>query len=83
MSCLPNLDTYNVLISAMFVRKKGDDLVVAGKLLMEMVDRGFLPRKFTFNRVLNGLVLTGNQEFAKEILRTQSKYGRLVRHLKL
>ncbi|TKY67110.1 Pentatricopeptide repeat-containing protein mitochondrial [Spatholobus suberectus] len=82
-ACLPNLDTYNVLISAMFGRKKGEDLVVAGKLLMEMVDRGFLPRKFTFNRVLNGLVLTGNQEFAKEILRMQSKCGRVVRRLKL
>ncbi|KAK7285386.1 hypothetical protein RJT34_20155 [Clitoria ternatea] len=82
-SCLPNLDTYNVLISAMFVRKKCEDLVVAGKLLIEMVDRGFLPRKFTFNRVLNGLVLTGNQDFAQEILRMQSKYGRVLRHLKL
>ncbi|KHN21111.1 Pentatricopeptide repeat-containing protein, mitochondrial [Glycine soja] len=76
-SCLPNLDTYNVLISAMFVRKKSEDLVVAGKLLMEMVDRGFLPRKFTFNRVLNGLVITGNQDFAKEILRMQSRYSKL------
>ena len=33
--CLPNLDTYNVLISSMFVRKKSDDLLVAGKLLIE------------------------------------------------
>ncbi|KAK7312624.1 hypothetical protein VNO77_36626 [Canavalia gladiata] len=82
-SCLPNLDTYNVLIGAMFVRKKSEDLVVAGKLLIEMVERGFLPRKFTFNRVLNGLVLTGNQDFAKEILRMQSRCGHLLRHLKL
>ncbi|CAJ1979184.1 unnamed protein product [Sphenostylis stenocarpa] len=82
-SCLPNLDTYNVLISAMFVRKKSEDLVMAGKLLMEMVDRGFLPRKFAFNRVLNGLVITGNQDFAKEILRMQSRCGRVVRRLKL
>ncbi|KAK7404819.1 hypothetical protein VNO78_05800 [Psophocarpus tetragonolobus] len=82
-SCLPNLDTYNVLISAMFMRKKSEDLVVAGKLLIEMVDRGFLPRKFTFNRVLDGLVITGNQEFAKEILRMQSRCGRIVRRLKL
>ncbi|KAG4387127.1 hypothetical protein AAZX31_11G163400 [Glycine max] len=81
--CLPNLDTYNVLISAMFVRKKSEDLVVAGKLLMEMVERGFLPRKFTFNRVLNGLVITGNQDFAKDILRMQSRCGRVVRRLKL
>ncbi|CAK9311921.1 unnamed protein product [Citrullus colocynthis] len=82
-SCLPNLDTYNVLISAMFVRKKSEDLVVAGKLLLEMIDRGFLPRKFTFNRVLNGLLLTGNQGFANEILRLQSKCGRLPRKFKL
>ncbi|KAL2348485.1 hypothetical protein Fmac_002485 [Flemingia macrophylla] len=74
--CLPNLDTYNVLICAMFVRKKSKDLVVAGKLLMEMVDRGFTPTKFTFNSVLNGLVLTENQEFAKEILRKQSECSR-------
>ncbi|GAB4824360.1 Pentatricopeptide repeat-containing protein At1g74900, mitochondrial [Ancistrocladus abbreviatus] len=66
--CLPNLDTYNILISSMFVRKKPEDLVVAGKLLIEMIERGFLPRRFTFNRVLNGLLLTGNQGFAKEIL---------------
>ncbi|OVA14359.1 Pentatricopeptide repeat [Macleaya cordata] len=81
-ACLPNLDTYNVLISAMFVRRKADDLVVAGKLLMEMVDRGFMP-KFTFNRVLNGLLLTGNQAFAKDILRVQSSCGRLPRAFKL
>ncbi|KAF9623356.1 hypothetical protein IFM89_000845 [Coptis chinensis] len=81
--CLPNLDTYNILISAMFVRKKVDDLVLAGKLLVEMVDRGFMPRRFTFNRVLNGLLLTGNQAFAKEILRAQSRSGRLPRQFKL
>lgn len=83
VSCLPNLDTYNILINAMFVRKKSNDLVVAGKLLMEMIDRGFLPRKFTFNRVLNGLLLIGNQDFAKEILTSQSVHGRVPRHLKL
>lgn len=82
-SCLPNLDTYNILISDLFVRKKSGDLVVAGKLLTEMIGRGFLPRKFTFNRVLNGLVLTGSQDFAKEILRSQSRCGRVPRHLKL
>ncbi|KAI3453547.1 hypothetical protein Pfo_010210 [Paulownia fortunei] len=82
-TCLPNLDTYNILISAMFVRKKSDDLLIAGKLLIEMVDRGFLPRKFTFNRVLNGLMLTGNQGFAQEILRLQSKCGYLPRHFRL
>lgn len=82
-TCLPNLDTYNVLIGAMFARKKTDDLLIAGKLVVEMVDRGFLPRKFTFNRVLNGLMLTGNQSFAQEILRAQSKCGRLPRHFRL
>nr|XP_048328853.1 pentatricopeptide repeat-containing protein At1g74900, mitochondrial-like [Ziziphus jujuba var. spinosa] len=82
-NCLPNMDTYNILISAMFVRKKSDDLLVAGKLLIEMVDRGFLPRKFAFNRVLDGLLLTGNQAFAKEILRLQSRCGRLPRQIKL
>ncbi|KAL3528297.1 hypothetical protein ACH5RR_007619 [Cinchona calisaya] len=81
--CLPNLDTYNILISAMFVRKKSDDLVVAGKLLLEMIDRGFLPRRFTFNRVLNGLLLTGNQGFAREILRLQSRFGRLPHQFRL
>ncbi|KAF8037128.1 hypothetical protein BT93_B0139 [Corymbia citriodora subsp. variegata] len=81
--CLPNLDTYNILISSMFVRKKSDDLVLAGKLLIEMVDRGFVPRKLTFNKVLDGLLLTGNQGFAKEILRVQSKSGRLPRRFKL
>ena len=82
-NCLPNLDTYNVLISAMFVRKRSDDMLVAGKLLVEMVDRGFIPRRLTFNRVLDGLLLTGNQRFAKEILRLQSKCGCLPRHFKL
>ncbi|CAI9105592.1 OLC1v1004544C4 [Oldenlandia corymbosa var. corymbosa] len=81
--CLPNLDTYNILISAMFVRKRSDDLVVAAKLLIEMTERGFLPRKFNFNRVLNGLLLTGNQEFAREILRLQSRFGRVPRHFRL
>ncbi|CAN7130318.1 unnamed protein product [Brassica rapa subsp. narinosa] len=82
--CLPNLDTYNILISGMFVRKRSEDMVVAGKLLVEMVERGFVPRKFTFNRVLNGLLLTGNQGFAKEILRSQSKSGsRLTKKFRL
>ncbi|RAL49035.1 hypothetical protein DM860_001355 [Cuscuta australis] len=81
--CLPNLDTYNVLISSMFVRKKSHDLLVAGRLIVEMVGRGFLPRRFTFNRVLNGLLLTGNQEFAREILRLVGEHGCLPRHFKL
>lgn len=82
-NCLPNLDTYNILISSMFVRKKSDDMVVAGKLLIEMVDRGFMPRRLTFNRILDGLLLTGNQGFAKEILRLQTKCSRLPRQFKL
>ncbi|XP_024031538.1 pentatricopeptide repeat-containing protein At1g74900, mitochondrial [Morus notabilis] len=82
-SCLPNLDTYNVLITAMFVRKRSDDLLLAGKLLIEMVDRGFIPQRLIFNRILDGLLLTGNQGFAREILRLQSKCGRLPRHFKL
>ncbi|XP_073291491.1 pentatricopeptide repeat-containing protein At1g74900, mitochondrial [Primulina huaijiensis] len=82
-SVLPNLDTYNILISSLFVRKKSDDMLLAGKLLIEMVERGYLPRKFTLNRVLNGLLLTGNQEFAKYILRMQSKFGRLPRQFRL
>ncbi|GFP85309.1 pentatricopeptide repeat-containing protein at1g74900 mitochondrial, partial [Phtheirospermum japonicum] len=53
-NCLPNLDTYNVLIGAMFVRKKSEDLLIAG-----------------------------NQGFAQEILRVQSKSGRLARHFRL
>ncbi|KAH1055244.1 hypothetical protein J1N35_033309 [Gossypium stocksii] len=82
-NCLPNLDTYNILISSMFVRKKSDDMVVAGKLLIEMVDRGFMPRRLTVNRILDGLLLTGNQGFAKEILRLQTKCSRLPRQFKL
>lgn len=82
-TCLPNVDTYNILIGAMFVRKKSDDLVVAGKLLIEMINRGFVPQKFTFNRVLNGLLLTGNQGFAREILRLESKCGGLPRNFRL
>ncbi|MCL7026920.1 hypothetical protein MKW94_016719 [Papaver nudicaule] len=80
---LPNVDTYNVLIGAMFVRKKPDDMVIAGRLLMEMVDKGFMPRRFTFNRVLNGLTVIGNHELAREILRVQSNSGRLPRAFKI
>lgn len=82
-SCLPNLDTYNVIISAMFVRRRPEDMLVAGKMVMEMVERGHLPRKFMFNRILNGLLLTGNQEFAKELLRLQEKYRCLHREIRL
>ncbi|XP_021911833.1 pentatricopeptide repeat-containing protein At1g74900, mitochondrial-like [Carica papaya] len=81
--CLPNLDTYNILINAMFVRKRSDDMLVAGKLLVEMIDRGFMPRRLSFNRVLDGLLLTGHQSFAKEILRLQSRCGRVPQQFKL
>ena len=54
----------------MFVRKKSNDLLVAGKL-------------FTFNRVLNGLLLTGNQGFSKELLRMQNRCGYLPHQFKL
>ncbi|KMT01029.1 hypothetical protein BVRB_9g222910 [Beta vulgaris subsp. vulgaris] len=81
--CLPNKDTYNILISSTFVRKKSKDLVVAGRLLVEMVERGFLPTKFTFNRVLNGLLVTGNQAFGREILQLQSRCGLLPRNFRL
>ncbi|KAG6538073.1 pentatricopeptide repeat-containing protein At1g74900, mitochondrial-like [Zingiber officinale] len=82
-SCLPNLDTYNVIISAMFSRRRSEDMLVAGKMVMEMVERGHLPRKFMFNRVLNGLLVTGNQEFAKGLLRLQEKHKCLGRRIRL
>ncbi|MQL85404.1 hypothetical protein Taro_017920 [Colocasia esculenta] len=81
--CLPNMDTYNLLISAMFIRRRAEDMLAAGQLLVEMVERGYLPRRFTFNRILNGLLLTGNQAFAKEILRVQSSCGRLPPEVRL
>ena len=59
--CLPNQDTYNIIISAMFVRKRAEDTAVAARMVVEMVDRGYLPRRFMFNRVLNGLMLTGRE----------------------
>ncbi|XP_068651620.1 pentatricopeptide repeat-containing protein At1g74900, mitochondrial [Aristolochia californica] len=81
--CLPNLDSYNVLISGSFAQKKAEWMVEAGKLLVDMVERGFLPRRFIFNRVLNGLLLTGNQAFAKEILSVHSRSGHLPRKIRL
>lgn len=77
--CLPNLDTYNVIISGMFKRKRPEDVVVAGKMVVEMVERGFLPRRFMFNKVLNGLLMTGNQRFARELLRLQERHKHLNR----
>ncbi|XP_020575206.1 pentatricopeptide repeat-containing protein At1g74900, mitochondrial [Phalaenopsis equestris] len=82
-NCLPNLDTYNVVISSMFARKKSEDMVVAGRMVMEMVECGHLPRRFMFNKVLNGLLLTGNQDFAREMLRLQDRFGRLRREIRL
>ena len=38
-----------MFISVVFVRKKSNDLLVVGKLLIEMVEKGFLPWNFTFN----------------------------------
>jgi hypothetical protein len=75
--------TYNIIISAMFVRKRAEDMAVAARMVVEMVDRGYLPRKFMFNRVLNGLMLTGNQELSRELLRMQEKYTRLRREIRL
>ncbi|KAJ0981912.1 hypothetical protein J5N97_010167 [Dioscorea zingiberensis] len=77
--CLPNLDTYNVIISGMFRRKRSEDVLVAGRMVVEMVERGFLPRRFMFNRVLNGLLLTGNQRLARELLGLQERYQHLHR----
>lgn len=81
--CLPNLDTYNLVISGMFARRRSEDMVVAGKMVEEMVHRGYLPRRFMFNKVLNGLLLTGNQTFARELLRMQDRFGRLRREIRL
>ncbi|KAG0490743.1 hypothetical protein HPP92_007606 [Vanilla planifolia] len=81
--CLPNLDTYNVLISGMFSRKRSEDMVVAGRMVMEMVERGHLPRRFMLNKVLNGLLLTGNQGFARDLLRMQDRFCRLRREIRL
>jgi len=83
MECLPNQDTYNIIISAMFVRKRAEDMAVAASMMVDMVDRGYLPRRFMFNRVLNGLMLTGNQELSRELLRMQEKYARLRREIRL
>jgi pentatricopeptide repeat protein len=82
-ACLPNRDSFNIVISRMFVRKKPQDVLVAGKMTKEMVERGYLPTRFMFNRVLNGLLLTGNQAFANELLRLQEKHKRLRGEIRL
>ncbi|KAG8071856.1 hypothetical protein GUJ93_ZPchr0006g45321 [Zizania palustris] len=81
--CLPNQDTYNIIISAMFMRKRAEDMALAARMVEEMVERGYLPRKFMFNRVLNGLMLTGNQELSRKLLRMQEKYRRLRREIRV
>uniref|UniRef100_A0ACD5ZKB9 Uncharacterized protein n=6 Tax=Avena sativa TaxID=4498 RepID=A0ACD5ZKB9_AVESA len=81
--CLPNQDTYNIIISAMFVRKRAEDMAMAARMVMEMVERGYLPRRFMLNRVLNGLMLTGNQQISRDLLRMQEKYRRLRREIRL
>lgn len=55
---LRNMDTYNVLLSAYVCDEEGRGI---RKLLLKMVNGGFMPRNFTFNQVLNGLLLTGSQ----------------------
>lgn len=82
-ACLPNRDTFNIVISRMFVRRRPEDALVAGKMMKEMVGRGYLPTRFMFNRVLNGLLLTGNQAFANELLRLQEKHKCLRRDIRL
>lgn len=81
--CLPDKDTYNVMISGMFVRKRSEDMITARNLVLDMLERGHLPRRFMFNRVLNGLLLTGNQESARELLRVQSSCRRLQKEIHL
>jgi pentatricopeptide repeat protein len=81
--CLPNQDTYNIIISAMFVRKRAEDMAMAARMVMDMVERGYLPRRFMLNRVLNGLMLTGNQQISRDLLRMQEKYRRLRREIRL
>ncbi|KAJ4815134.1 Pentatricopeptide repeat (PPR) superfamily protein [Rhynchospora pubera] len=82
-ACLPNRDSYNIVISRMFVRKRPEDVLTAGKMMKEMVGRGYLPTRFMFNRVLNGLLLTGNQAFTNELLRLQEKHKRLRQVIRL
>jgi hypothetical protein len=52
------------------------------KLLQEMVGKGFVPRRFVYNQVINGLFLTGSQEFAKELLRAQSQSSHLPKQIR-
>ncbi|KAK1287919.1 Pentatricopeptide repeat-containing protein [Acorus calamus] len=83
MGCAPNVDTYNVLINRLFGTGKSGNVVTAGRLLVEMVERGHVPSRVTFRRVLDGLLMTGNQGLAKEILSAQSVCGRLTRTIRL
>jgi hypothetical protein len=67
----------------MFVRKRAEDMAMAARMVMDMVERGYLPRRFMLNRVLNGLMLTGNQQISRDLLRMQEKYRRLRREIRL
>jgi hypothetical protein len=83
-SLVNNRESFNIVISRMFVRKRSHDVLVAGKMTKEMVERGYLPTRFMFNCVLNGLLLTGNQALANELLRLQEKkHKRLHREIRL
>ncbi|KAK1322823.1 Pentatricopeptide repeat-containing protein [Acorus calamus] len=80
-TCAPNVDTYNVLINRLFGTGKSGNMVMAGRLLVEMVERGHAPSRVMFRRVL--LLMTGNQGLAKQILSTQSVCRRLTCTIRL
>ncbi|KAK1323516.1 hypothetical protein QJS10_CPA02g01094 [Acorus calamus] len=44
-TCAPNVDTYNVLINRLFGTGKSGNMVMAGRLLVEMVERGHAPSR--------------------------------------
>ncbi|ERM94418.1 hypothetical protein AMTRI_Chr04g189960 [Amborella trichopoda] len=81
--CFGNLDSYNVMLSALCVNERREEFLRAGKMVVEMVERGHVPQRLVFTRVVNGLLLTGNQGFAKELLRVQSQCKRLCREIRL
>ncbi|XP_031491719.1 pentatricopeptide repeat-containing protein At1g74900, mitochondrial-like [Nymphaea colorata] len=75
--CIPDSDSYSILVSAFCATRKKNEVLESGKLLQEMIEKGFTPPRLTVNRVMNGLIMTGNQEFAREFLRRHSQCGRL------
>lgn len=81
--CIPNSDSYCILVGAFCAMRKTNDVLESGKLLQEMIEKGFTPPRLTVNRVLNGLILTGNQEFAREFLRRHSRCGRIPRAIRI